>query len=218
MSGGKSRAPGQKCDLPCKLLESLTQKKATNLDIIFSGTDGNECEAFIAAVRGIAFERGQDEDDRWMLRFATSRLRGGALRWHAQLDSSFRKDWDLFVQALFTQYPSVNSTDTPEPTAPLRYDQDIHAPNLALLLNQYLFTLIIALPLPLIPVPNHRSSHKYLKIKPSKRVTHISKGRHSVLNMCSKPSIPQTGFVSTSRKRADSTLQVIYNRSVSFEL
>ncbi|KIO27955.1 hypothetical protein M407DRAFT_22863 [Tulasnella calospora MUT 4182] len=45
-----------------------------------------------------------------MLHYATTRLRGKALRWHATLDSSVRKDWDLFVQALFGEFPSVKES------------------------------------------------------------------------------------------------------------
>ncbi|KAG8894494.1 hypothetical protein FRC00_008892, partial [Tulasnella sp. 408] len=68
-------------------------------EIIFKGTDGNECEAFIAAVRELAFERGLAHDRHWMLYFATARLRGKALRWHARLDSTIKEDWELFIQA-----------------------------------------------------------------------------------------------------------------------
>lgn len=80
-------------------------------DIVFRGTDGNECEAFVAAVRDLAFARGKDEDPNWMVRFATTRLRGKALRWHAGLDPSIRKDWDLLVQAMFKEYPFVQERD-----------------------------------------------------------------------------------------------------------
>ncbi|KIO18921.1 hypothetical protein M407DRAFT_31429 [Tulasnella calospora MUT 4182] len=46
-----------------------------------------------------------------MLRFAKTRLRGRALRWYARLDQAIKKDWDLFVQALFDQYPLVEAPD-----------------------------------------------------------------------------------------------------------
>ncbi|KAG8945268.1 hypothetical protein FRC04_001108, partial [Tulasnella sp. 424] len=73
--------------------------------IVFKGTDGNECEAFVVAIQDFAFAKGLDEDHQWMLRFARTRLRGKALRWYATLDPAIKKDWDLFVQALFDQYP-----------------------------------------------------------------------------------------------------------------
>ncbi|KAG9040288.1 hypothetical protein FS837_000852 [Tulasnella sp. UAMH 9824] len=86
-------------------------EETQNPDIIFRGTDGNECEAFVVAIRDLAFTKGKDEDPNWMLRYATTRLRGKALRWHAELDLSIRKDWDLFVQAMFKQYPFVEERD-----------------------------------------------------------------------------------------------------------
>lgn len=87
--------------------------------IVFKGTGGSECEAFIVAIRDLAFGKGLEEDHHWMLHFATTRLRGQALRWHARLDSSVKKDWELFVQALFDQYPPVEDPgetgmDTPK--------------------------------------------------------------------------------------------------------
>lgn len=88
-------------------------------DIIFRGTDGNECEAFVVAIRDLAFAKGMDEDYRWMLRFATTRLRGKALRWHARLEPSIKQDWDLFVQALFDQYPSNEEPAGPEISTPV---------------------------------------------------------------------------------------------------
>ncbi|KAG8930831.1 hypothetical protein FRC01_002216 [Tulasnella sp. 417] len=83
----------------------------TNADIVFRGNDGNECEAFVVAIRDLAFAKGKDEDSNWMLRYAATRLRHKALRWHAKLDPSIRKDWDLFVQALFEEYPLVEERD-----------------------------------------------------------------------------------------------------------
>lgn len=81
-----------------------------NPDIIFWGTDGTECEAFVVAIRDLAFAKGKEEDHHWMIHYATTRLRGKALRWHAKLDLSTQKDWYLFVQALFEEYPFVEGT------------------------------------------------------------------------------------------------------------
>lgn len=86
-------------------------EETPNPDIVFRGTDGNECEDFIAALRDLAFVKGKDEDPNWMLRYATTRLRGKAMRWHSKLDPSVRRDWDLFVQALFEEYPFVEERD-----------------------------------------------------------------------------------------------------------
>ncbi|KIO15344.1 hypothetical protein M407DRAFT_35105 [Tulasnella calospora MUT 4182] len=86
-------------------------EETSNKDIIFRGNDGTECEEFVVAIRDIAFTKGKDEYNNWMLRYATTRLRGKALRWHAKLDPSVRKDWDLFVQSLFEEYPMAGERD-----------------------------------------------------------------------------------------------------------
>ncbi|KAG9028034.1 hypothetical protein FS837_004006 [Tulasnella sp. UAMH 9824] len=77
--------------------------------------DGKECEAFVVAIQDFAFSKGWDEDHSWMLRFAKTRLRGKALRWYTRLDTSIKKDWDLFVRALFDQYPLVEASDDARP-------------------------------------------------------------------------------------------------------
>ncbi|KAG8937705.1 hypothetical protein FRC00_001958 [Tulasnella sp. 408] len=82
-------------------------EQTPNADIVFRGIDGNECEAFIIAIRDLAFAKGKEEDCHWMLHYATTRLRHKALRWHAKLEPSIRKDWDLFVQALFEEYSLI---------------------------------------------------------------------------------------------------------------
>ena len=79
----------------------------------FRGTNGTECEDFVQSVRFIALAEGKDDDDRWMLRFATARLSGRALRWHARLDKVIRHDWDLLVQALLDEYPVEFEEDAP---------------------------------------------------------------------------------------------------------
>ncbi|KIO22566.1 hypothetical protein M407DRAFT_27963 [Tulasnella calospora MUT 4182] len=80
-------------------------------DVVFNGKDGKECEAFVAAIQAFAFSKRWDEDYQWILRFAKSCLRGKALRWYAKLDPTIKKDWDLFVQALFDEYPAVEDPD-----------------------------------------------------------------------------------------------------------
>ncbi|KAG9032279.1 hypothetical protein FS837_002773, partial [Tulasnella sp. UAMH 9824] len=86
-------------------------EETQNTNIIFRGTDGNECEAFVVAMHDLAFANGKDQDPDWMVRYAKTRLRGKALRWHAELDPSIRKDWDLFVQAMFKEFPFVEERD-----------------------------------------------------------------------------------------------------------
>ncbi|KIO21091.1 hypothetical protein M407DRAFT_29301 [Tulasnella calospora MUT 4182] len=88
-------------------------------DIVFRGLDGNECEAFIAAIEELAFTEGWSEDEKRMLLFTRSRLRQGALRWFARLEPSKKKDWDLFVEALFEQYPPVGAPVETEISTPV---------------------------------------------------------------------------------------------------
>ncbi|KIO31366.1 hypothetical protein M407DRAFT_19739 [Tulasnella calospora MUT 4182] len=80
-------------------------------EIVFRGTDGNECEDFVAAIRQYALAQRKEGDNYWMLQYATTRLRGKALRWHAELDPMIRRDWDLFVRALFKEYPFVEERE-----------------------------------------------------------------------------------------------------------
>ncbi|KAG8925470.1 hypothetical protein FRC01_010116 [Tulasnella sp. 417] len=94
--------------------------KETRLpEIGFTGTDGSECEAFVAAIQEFAFSKGWDEDHHWKLRFATSHLKGKALRWYVRLDPSIKKDWDLFVQALFDQYPAAEDPENDGKVTPV---------------------------------------------------------------------------------------------------
>ncbi|KAG8909816.1 hypothetical protein FRC01_006712, partial [Tulasnella sp. 417] len=77
-------------------------------NIIFRGIDGTEAEEFIATIEELAFTEGWSKDRERMLLFARSRLRHRALRWFATLEQSKKNDWDLFVEALFNQYPMVD--------------------------------------------------------------------------------------------------------------
>ncbi|KIO23388.1 hypothetical protein M407DRAFT_27168 [Tulasnella calospora MUT 4182] len=71
-------------------LDCLHMASAGAPDIVFRGQDGNE-----------------------------SRLRQGALRWFARLEPSKKKDWDLFVEALFEQYPPVEASVEAEISTPV---------------------------------------------------------------------------------------------------
>ncbi|KAG8978567.1 hypothetical protein FRB90_008385, partial [Tulasnella sp. 427] len=78
-------------------------------ELVFHGLDGNECETFVGAIQKTAYDKGKDEDHAWMLRWAKSCLRSKALRWYAKLDPSRRRDWDMFVKAMFEAYPPVGA-------------------------------------------------------------------------------------------------------------
>lgn len=119
-------------------------------DITFTGTNGNECEAFIVAIRDLAFAQGRDEDHHWMLRFATTRLRGKALRWHARLEPSIKQDWDLFVQALFEEYSFVEESGGLEIATPVRYD-DVQSPPSRHYHRYLIKVVLVGLPQLLVP-------------------------------------------------------------------
>ncbi|KAG8978283.1 hypothetical protein FRB90_008501, partial [Tulasnella sp. 427] len=78
-------------------------------ELLFHGLDGNECETFVGTIQKTAYDKGKDEDHAWMLRWAKSCLRSKALRWYAKLDSSRRRDWDMFVKAMLEAYPPVGA-------------------------------------------------------------------------------------------------------------
>ncbi|KAG8990730.1 hypothetical protein FRB90_001637 [Tulasnella sp. 427] len=81
----------------------LTEESVTRPDVVFQGTDGSECLAFLAAINDHAMATGRDGE--WRLGFARTRLRGAALRWYAHRSSSIGEDWELLVKALLEQYP-----------------------------------------------------------------------------------------------------------------
>lgn len=135
-------------------------------EIFFRGTGGNECEAFVVAVRDFAFAKGLQRDRDWMLDFATTRLRGRALRWHARLDLAIREDWDLFVQALFDEYPQVEEPNRSEIATPLWSATNFSPSPSAITLPQNPEPNPSSAPegLPLVPVVSrtlsgHESSH-----------------------------------------------------------
>lgn len=143
------------------------------LDIVFRGHDGNECETFIAAIEELAFTEGWSEDQKRMLLFARSRPRQGALRWFATLDPSKKKDWDLFVEALFERYPPVQAPAEAEISTPV-WSATTFSPSAS--------TAILP---PLQDLDSQRSLQ-------GERQTTGSETRHSVLPHCKAydPSIP----------------------------
>lgn len=71
----------------------------------FSGESAEEAEAFVRMVRQKALDEKKYGDDKWITAFASACLVGGAMRWHASLDSATQNDWKLLWPALLAQYP-----------------------------------------------------------------------------------------------------------------
>ncbi|KIO16408.1 hypothetical protein M407DRAFT_33945, partial [Tulasnella calospora MUT 4182] len=64
-----------------------------------------DAEKFICAVRDKAIDEGKDEDNKWIVKYASSCLAGEAVRWFVYLDSNTKNNWEKLQQALLTQYP-----------------------------------------------------------------------------------------------------------------
>ncbi|KAG8912131.1 hypothetical protein FRC01_005272, partial [Tulasnella sp. 417] len=72
---------------------------------MFHGGSGEEVEKFIRAVCDEAIDEGKEEDNKWIVAYASSCLAGEALRWYAYLGSDTKSNWEKLQQALLTQYP-----------------------------------------------------------------------------------------------------------------
>ncbi|KAG8896739.1 hypothetical protein FRB99_008682 [Tulasnella sp. 403] len=46
------------------------------------------------------------DDSKWVAEYASACMAGNALRWHARLDPSIRKDWSLLQIALLDEFPA----------------------------------------------------------------------------------------------------------------
>lgn len=79
--------------------------------IIFRGSDAEEAETFIQAVRQLAYVENKDDDNGWMARFAMTCFRGRAMRWHAKLDQAVQRDWYLLVQSILDEWTSGDDRD-----------------------------------------------------------------------------------------------------------
>ncbi|KAG8965699.1 hypothetical protein FRC00_003174 [Tulasnella sp. 408] len=74
--------------------------------LTFHGTNGTECEDFINNVRCRALEQGKIRDNDWLVNFAKSCCRDGALEFLDSLDDNVKGDWKQFRMALLKKYPA----------------------------------------------------------------------------------------------------------------
>ncbi|KIO21100.1 hypothetical protein M407DRAFT_29254 [Tulasnella calospora MUT 4182] len=72
--------------------------------LTFHGTNGVECEDFINNVRCRALEQGRIRDNDWLVTFAKSCFRDGALEFLDSLDDSIKGDWKQLRKALLKKY------------------------------------------------------------------------------------------------------------------
>lgn len=72
--------------------------------IIFRGTNSDECEDFISAVRLKALAENKHRDNQWIAYFASSCFVGDALYWYESLDESIQEDWKQLRPALLERF------------------------------------------------------------------------------------------------------------------
>lgn len=82
--------------------------------ITFRGTNPDECEDFISAVRSKALAEGKYRDNQWIAYFASSCFVGAALYWYESLDESIQEDWKQLRPALLDRFGRKNQ----DPTSP----------------------------------------------------------------------------------------------------
>lgn len=72
--------------------------------IVFRGSNPDECEDFISAIRGRALAEGKHRDNQWIAYFASSCFVGDALYWYEGLDESIQEDWKLLRPAILERF------------------------------------------------------------------------------------------------------------------
>ncbi|KAG8915176.1 hypothetical protein FRC00_006909 [Tulasnella sp. 408] len=71
----------------------------------FKGTDWEECQEFIVAIRARALWEGKQRDPAWKADFAGPLFWRKALLWHTQLSEDVRDDWNKLEVALLKRWP-----------------------------------------------------------------------------------------------------------------
>lgn len=99
---------------------------ADHVQLTFSGSSGQEAEAFVQAVQRRAHAAGKLRDNDWIVDLVSVCFEGDALRWFESLDDKTQGDWKLMKAAILRQYPpgsgagpslfSGNNADTAPPT------------------------------------------------------------------------------------------------------
>jgi len=89
---------------------------STSSDIVFRGSDHQECEDFVLALKRYAFGQGMDRDDEWVARFAATCIAGDAMRFYETLGDDVQHSWKLLRKALLERYCS-SDVHVPAPAA-----------------------------------------------------------------------------------------------------
>lgn len=72
--------------------------------IVFRGSNPDECDDFISAIRGRALAEGKHRDNQWIAYFASSCFVGDALYWYEGLDESIQEDWKQLRPAILERF------------------------------------------------------------------------------------------------------------------
>lgn len=76
----------------------------------FTGTDWEECNGFIRALRFRALWEGKQRDPAWIADFAAPHFSHQALAWHCRLPQDVRQDWFKLEAAMIERWaPSENN-------------------------------------------------------------------------------------------------------------
>lgn len=80
----------------------------------FKGTDWEECDDFVAAVRARALWEGKQRDPAWIADFAAPLFSRTALSWHCRLPQDVRQDWFKLEIALIDRWPPPDDGGEPQ--------------------------------------------------------------------------------------------------------
>ncbi|KAG9021267.1 hypothetical protein FRB95_002500 [Tulasnella sp. JGI-2019a] len=92
----------------------------TPLEVLeFRGGPTEDVSSFLGAIKRAAVIQGRHSDDRWMVSYAESCLRGDAMTWFDELGPEIATDWRSFRKALLHRFqrPDSHRANSP-PLAP----------------------------------------------------------------------------------------------------
>lgn len=122
----------------------------------FEGTDSEECEEFIFALKKHIFEQGKDQDDAWVARYASTLMAGHALRWYEELEDDVQGSWKRLKQALLKDFPSAKPSEpSPIVSVSARCGFELHTFILAHYLLLFTAQITVQLLVQIPPRPCH---------------------------------------------------------------
>lgn len=89
---------------PSSVVEYLYAQGVLSAVDAFKGTDWEECNTFIRALRLRALWEGKQRDPAWVADFAAPHFSHKALLWHSRLPQDVRQDWFKLETALLERW------------------------------------------------------------------------------------------------------------------